>query len=186
MEDEIVKRPVGRPPLHRTTDRPEMHVEDPRERARRREEEILSGGLNFSDSQDEFYIDPKDIPEGWSYEWKRYSVLNEIQTNHLSALMANGWAYVTPEAYPKIPPTSGLVIQRGNVLMERPLAITQKFIERDKRLAQLQVDTKAAQIEGSARAKIGSEYDVTNKGDPIRARGVAGAKKTYAPIPVPE
>ena len=185
MEEEIVKRPVGRPPLHRTADRPEMHVEDPRELAKIREAQILGTLGDLDEHQDEFWYDPSLVPDGWSWEWKRYQVLNEIQHSHINALLRTGWTFVPASKYPQLVPqgnTEEKIIRRGNALMERPASITKMMSDRDKRLAQLQVDTKAAQLEG----RVGSEYATSNKGDPIRARGVAGAKKTYAPIPVPE
>jgi hypothetical protein len=61
-----------RPPL-----RANLKEEDPRERARRRAEEIREhlGGLD--EGTDEFYIPPSIVPDGWTYEWKRHTIFNQ-------------------------------------------------------------------------------------------------------------
>ena len=181
METETqTPRGPGRPPLRKED--ATMRADDPREAAKRREQEILGTIGEIGDTQDEFWIDPKYIPEGWSWEWKRYSVLNEIQQSHINALKRTGWEFVKPDKYPVVPETNGMVILRGNALMERPASITEMMSERDKRLAKLQMETKAAQLEG----KVGADYALDNKGTPIYAKGIAGAKKSYSPMPVPD
>ena len=180
METDEVRRGPGRPRKDIEDVRPEAHA-DPREAARIRTKQILGTMAGIDDHQDEYWIDPNYTPAGWSREWKRYTVLNEIQQTHLNSLMRTGWEYVTPDGYPVMPPTNGMVIHRGNVLMQRPEAITKMMAERDQRLAQMQVDIKAAQVDG-----IDPNFAKSNKGDPIRAHGIAGAKKSYSPMQVPD
>lgn len=183
METETPHRGPGRPPLRKDPDivRPEMHAEDPREAAKRREQEILgTGNLDNIDEPDEYWIDPKFIPDGWSWEWKRYSVLNEIQQSHINSLKRTGWEFVPPDKYPIIPGVNGMIVHRGNALMERPASITAMMMDRDRRMAKLVMDNKAAQIEGKALEKIGSDYSLTNRGDKI-----GSVKKSYSPMAVP-
>ena len=184
MEDETeFKRGPGRPRIHPQIEaKPDLRPEDPRERARLREQEILGTLGDIDEHQDEYRIDPRFIPEGWSWEWKRFSVLNEIQHSHINALKRTGWEFVAPDKYPVVPATNGVIVLRGNALMERPQAITARMEERDRRMADMQMATKAAQLEG----KIGPDYAASNKGEAIRAHGVAGARKSYSPMPVPD
>lgn len=185
METEITHRGPGRPPNRKEEDRPEMRADDPRELARIREQEILGNLGNLDEHQDELWYDPDIIPAGWSWEWKRYSVLNEIQHSHINALKRTGWEFVSAKKYPSLVPagaTEEIIVRRGNALMERPETITKMMAARDQRMAVAQMETKAAQMEG----KIGKDFGQTNKGEPIRAHGVAGVKKSYSPMTVPE
>ena len=85
MVDEIEKRGPGRPPMHRETPRPEMHPEDPRVLAEIRAAQIMENlGDDIDGQSDEFWFDPVLKPDGWSWEWKRHTVLNEIQHSHLN------------------------------------------------------------------------------------------------------
>src|ERR1700676_2790894 len=53
-------------------------VEDPRARAARRALELREQrGGDMDDGVDKFYIDPRIIPDGWSYEWKALTVLGK-------------------------------------------------------------------------------------------------------------
>jgi hypothetical protein len=169
-------------PEPRSEPRADAH-ENPRAAAERRAQELLNGGsLDNINEPDEYYIDPKYIRDGWSWEWKRYSVLNELQTSHINALKRTGWEFVSPSHYPLIEPNAaGVVVYRGNALMERPLSITNMMEERDRKLAKLQMDTKAGQVEG-----VDPSFSKSNKGEPIRSHGVAGPKTSYSPMRVPE
>lgn len=182
--DEIVKRGPGRPPLREHEHRAEMHPEDPRELARIRAAKILENLGDLDEATDEFHFDLSLKPEGWSWEWKRYTVLNEIQHSHINGLRRTGWEFVDARKYPSLVPigwAESLVLRRGMVLMERPKEITLMMEARDKRLAKNQMDIKAAQIEG-----IDPNFTKSNRGDPIGAHGVVGAKKSYSPMAVPD
>lgn len=61
----------------RKTMRPEMRPEDARARAEARAAEIRGNRGNMDDGIDEFYVDSKNIPDGWSYEWKRHTLLGK-------------------------------------------------------------------------------------------------------------
>lgn len=181
MNDDIAHRGPGRPPLRKDAVT-EMRADDPRAAAERRAQELLNGGaLDTIDEADEYWIDPKYIPDGWSWEWKRYSVINEIQQSHINSLKRTGWEFVSPDKYPIMPASNGVIVHRGNALMERPASITQMIMDRDRRAANLQVEMKAAQIEGKAREKIGSDYSLTNRGEKI-----GQLKKSYSPMAVPD
>ena len=157
--------------------RTEMHAEDPREAARIREAQILENFQGIDEAQDEYWIDQAYIPDGWSWEWKIYSVLNEVQQSRINAYKRTGWDFVPPSKYPMIPPTNGIIIHRGNALMERPASITKMMSDRDQKMAKAQMDSKTAQLEG----KVAADFDLSNKGDPI-----SRVRKTYSPMQVPD
>ena len=180
METDEVRRGPGRPPMRKepeVTPRAEIRADDPREAARLREAQILENFKGVDEHQDEYWIDPDYIPAGWSWEWKIYTVLNEIQQSRINAYKRTGWEFVSPEKYPMIPAVNGIIVHRGKALMERPETITQIMAERDSRAAKFQMDSKTAQLEG----KVSAEYALTNKGDKI-----SSVKKSYSPMAVPD
>jgi len=94
---------------------------------------------------DIFYIDPMIIPEGWSYEWKAYSVTGEPQRAHQAMLHANGWRSVPARRHDGVfmtPGHDGPVEQGGQMLMERPMVLTQEAREDAQRAAKAQVQLK--------------------------------------------
>ena len=98
-----------------------------------RDGEILSfKGDEYGDS---FALPPHEIPEGWSYQWVRQSVLgndDKTYSNNLP-MKANGWREVPQDRHPHT-----LTNQRGMQLMERPAQMTAaaEHRERDKAMQQ--------------------------------------------------
>ena len=123
-EEPAIEAPafVERPPLRQP-------VESSMDRAARRTLELrghFTGGV-LDEGADEFYINPAIIPEGWSYEWKLYSILNEEQSSYQVTLARTGWEPVPTERHPELMPRGTkekTVMRRGMQLMERPLEIT--------------------------------------------------------------
>ena len=84
-----------------------------------RDGEILSfKGDEYGDS---FSIPPQEIPDGWSYQWVRQSVLGNDDRTYSNNLpmQANGWRPVPQDRH-----AHTLTNQRGMVLMERPAGMT--------------------------------------------------------------
>lgn len=77
-------------------------------------------------TEDRTYIDPAIIPEGWSYEFKRASVFNKPDTNHLNNLMDNHWSPVPADRHANL-----VVEQDGLILMERPSYLTLEARQED-------------------------------------------------------
>lgn len=80
-------------------------------------------------NDDMFYIPVEEIPEGSSYEWKRYSVLGEEQPFYLAQMREQGWEPVNPKRHPNwVPPgySQPHIIKGGLILMERPIELTEE------------------------------------------------------------
>jgi hypothetical protein len=136
-----------RPPL-----RTSPKAEDPRERARKRAEEIREhlGGLD--EGTDEFYIPASIVPDGWTYEWKRHMIFNQEDPAYTVQLRREGWDPVPvdrcarhrsmmPENWSK-----GTIERKGMVLMERPSEISAEVRRMDLLRARQQVRVKEQQL----------------------------------------
>ena len=82
---------------------------------------------------DKFYIDPRDIPDGWDYNWKRYETLGQTDGSYEVELAQSGWEAVDVSRHPHMMPANykGPIIREGMMLMERPAEISNraKFLE---------------------------------------------------------
>jgi hypothetical protein len=157
--------------------------EDPRTRAARRALELREHGSINDEGSDEFYIDPRVIPDGWSYEFKRLTVLGAPDPSYEVALALKGWEPVPASRHPEMMPASyrGNTIERkGMLLMERPAEITNEIKARDYRNARDQVGQKEAQLYGSP-AGPNSPFAPDNKGARLNT-----IKRDYEPISVPK
>jgi len=149
--------------------------EDPKARAARRAAELRDHG-SLDDGVDEFYIDPASIPDGWTYEWKRKTVLGQEDPAYQVAVARAGWEPVPASRHPEMMPTgwSGAIIERkGQVLMERPTEIVNQAKARDYKRARDQVRMKESQLSGTPANTL--------------ERTPANISKSYeAVIPVPK
>ena len=135
----------GRPP--RNAIRPAEHVEgvsareadhepaheSPRVRTRSRKATV---------NEDMFYIPVEEIPEGSSYEWKRYSVNGQQDPFYLAGMRQQGWEPVDPKRHPNwVPPgyAEPNIIKGGMILMERPIELTQEARRETRALAKQQM-----------------------------------------------
>ncbi len=153
--------------------------EDPRIRAARRAAELREHG-SLDDGNDKFYIDPKIIPDGWSYEYKMFTVLGKEDPSYQVQLRQNGWEPVPVSRHPELMPVGyegNTIIRDGQMLMERPLEITEERKQRDRRNAREQVQAKEEQL-GAAPA---GTFERNNKGEKL-----ATIKKSYESIPIPK
>ena len=155
--------------------------EDPRVRAARRAAELREHlGDDLGDGVDEFYIDPRVIPEGWSYEWKRHTTLGAQDPSYQVALARGGWESVPAHRHPEMMPDNwkGAAIERkGMILMERPAEITEQVKARELRKAREQVGQKEQQLYGAPAGQFARD----NKGNPL-----VKVAKSYEPIPIPK
>lgn len=87
--------------------------------------------------------DPFAIPEGieppdWVYQWKRYSIYNQVDHTHLSKLARVGkWTAVPAERHDGVfmpHGVTGSIIHDGLILMERP-RILHEEAEREEKAA---------------------------------------------------
>ena len=167
-------------PAMRTAMRPEMRQEDSRARAARRTAEILGNlkGELVNEGYNEFSA--PDAPPGWTYEWKTKSVLNQEQYSYQSELKRTGWQEVPSTRHPEMVPEDKerwpVIEKKGLVLMERPVVITDKVRQAERRKAAEQISAKKAQLGETKPGQFGPD-------DP-RVR--PSVKNSYSPVAVPE
>lgn len=169
VRDDLVRREM----------RPEVREEDPRTRAARRAAEIRNHINVDDDGVDDFFIDPAVIPPGWSYEWKRRTVMNEENAAYQVQLQLKGWEPVPASRHPEYMPDGGrysTIERKGMVLMERPLEITEAARQAELRKARLQVRSKEEQL----NAAPNGTFERNNKD-----ASLAKVSKSYEPIPIP-
>lgn len=154
MEEAAV---VPRAPVHqaRVVDRREPdHVGDhdaPRIRTRRRKAAV---------NEDMFYIPMDEIPEGLNYEWKRWENVGAQDPFYIAGMREQGWEPVNPKRHPNwVPPgyNEPHIIKGGQILMERPMALT---IEARKELRQL---SKKQVIEAEQRLGMTPKGELTRQ-----------------------
>jgi len=154
---------------------------DPRIRAAARAAQLRDHlGDGLGEGIDEFYIDPAIIPDGWSYEWKRETVLGQPDPSYQVTLAQRGWEPVPASRHPQLVPpgwTGAHIPRKGCVLMERPKEITDEVRAQEIRRARDQVRQKEAQL-GAAPA---GTFERDNKGNTM-----VNIKKSYESIPIPE
>lgn len=101
--------------------------------------------MRVSRRQDKFFIDPRLIPDGWSYEWKRVSVYGQPDPDHMINLKSNHWRPVPLARHPNMMPgiskdgETTAIIKDGQMLMERPLYLTIDAQQEDYEIAVGQV-----------------------------------------------
>jgi len=157
-----------------------LREEDPRVRAARRAEEIRNHLGTMDEGTDEFYIDPRDIPPGWSYEWKRKVVMGKEDPAYQVHLARMGWEPVPASRHPSYMPegTSVATIERkGMILMERPSELSEEARAIEQRRARNQVKQKESQLNSAPEGTM----------QRTRSDGTAltSIKKSYEAIPVP-
>ena len=161
--------------------RPELRDDDPRSAAKRRAAEIIGHLGDMDAGTDDFYFPPDQIPDGWTYEWKRKLVYNAEDPAYQVALARTGWEPVPARRHPEMMPVAwkGETIERkGMVLMQRPKEITDRVIDIDRQRARNQVRAKEQQLAATPPGSMEKEYS-----DP---RSRPSIKKSYEAMPVPK
>jgi len=131
---------------------------------------------NFDASMhDEFYIDPRKIPEGWDYNWKRESIAGMTDQEHMIEMRGVGWEPVDARRHPEMMAIGyvGPVRRKGMILMERPSEITR--IAMDRELA------TAREVVASKERALGMTPSGTFERDSRRT----GVNKSYEPMNIP-
>lgn len=163
----------GRKPM-----RPEMRPDDSRARAEARAAEIRENRGSLDDGIDEFYIDQRLVPDGWSYEWKRHTLLGKEDPAYQVQLARGGWEAVPASRHPDMMPIGNYetIERKGMILMERPLSLTIEAKEIELRRARNQVRAKEQQLSQTP------DGTMTRQHDSVRP----SVKKSYQPVPIPE
>lgn len=185
MEQEIQRRRGKDPRVSEQTEqvavpRNEMRTdmrESSLERARKRADALRGTIETISDGVDEFLL--PDAPEGWTYEWKRKTLLGAEDPTHMVELYQAGWEPVPVNRHPEWMPVgwdgSSTIERKGMILMERPTEIVEESRRRHDFMARKQVRDKEAQIAGAP--------DGTMTRDHAQVR--PQIKKGYEAIPIP-
>jgi len=153
--------------------------EDPRARAARRALELREHG-GLEQSTDKFYIDPRVIPDGWSYEWRTLTIWGKEDPSYAVNLAQKGWESVPRTRHPEMMPehhAGNTIVRDGQMLMERPKEITDEAKAKEYRAARDQVRAKESQLSGAPAG----QFERDNKGAPM-----ASVKKSYETIKIPD
>jgi len=156
--------------------------EEPRARAARRAAELMGYVEGATQGEDKFYIDPRIIPDGWSYEYRRHTILGKPDPSYEVTLAQAGWEAVPARRHPELMPVGweGSIIEReGMILMERPAEITAKMKALELRRAREQVGQKEEQLYGEP-AGPDSPFQPDNHGKRLVKLG-----KSYE-MPIPD
>jgi hypothetical protein len=135
--------------------RPAMREESPLERARKRTAEILGHIGDMDEGTDEFYIPLEIIPDGWTYEWKRKTVLGQEDPTYAVSLARAGWQAVPmnrDRAHMAMMPANwphNTIERKGLILMERPTEVIMQVRSIEQKAARDQVRAKEAQLSGT-------------------------------------
>lgn len=153
---------------------------DPRARAARRAMELREHLGTMEDGVDKFYVDPRIVPDGWSYEWKTHTILGKENPSYQVSLAHRGWEPVPRSRHPEMMPdnyTGNTIVREGMILMERPAEITDEVKAAEYRKARDQVKTKETQLNASPPGT----FERDNKGKPM-----ASVSRSYETIPIPK
>ncbi len=168
-----------------TTSRPDMRPplrdDDPRAAAARRTAEIEGHLGDMNEGTDEFFFSPDQVPDGWTYEWKRRTIMGQEDPAYQVALARTGWEPVPSRRHPEMMPFNwkGDTIERkGMVLMQRPKAITDRIEEMDRHRARNQIKAKEQQLNAAPPGTMENEFS------DARTRPVI--KKSFEAIPIPK
>jgi hypothetical protein len=141
-----ITRNVRRPPIHSGEERDAVH--EPVHTRRRRKSNTIS--------EDRFAFPLDQIPEGSSYEWKRFSVMGQEDPFYIAAMREQGWEPVDPKRHINLLPpgyTLPHIIRDGLILMERPSELTRE--------ARSEMEFNAKKQMREAEQRIGKTPDGT-------------------------
>lgn len=171
---EAIETVASAPPM-----RSSMREESPRERAAKRAAELRDHLGDLDEGTDEFYVDPNAIPDGWTYNWKRFSVYEQEDTGNQLKVKRDGWSPVPVERHPEMMASNTdmkYIMRKGMVLMECPTEIVDERKRIDLKRARDQVRYKESQIAGTPDGTLTRDH----------ARVKPQIKKSYEAMPVPE
>ena len=141
--------------------RAEAREESSAERAKRRTAEIMGHIGDMDEGTDDFYISPSDIPEGWSYEWKRHLLLGAEDPTYAVQLARMGWEPVPASRHPHMMPSGwskNTIERKGLILMERPREVVEEARRLRDRAARDQVRAKEAQLSGTPEGTMTRDH----------------------------
>lgn len=114
---------MGRPPGSRNTRSTETRQADTRQSDQRE--------MPSSAHVGRLYVDPREIPDGFTYGWVRIASFNEPDDDHWDMKSSEGWSPVPRSRHPKFArgsllpgrtsdPYSDVIVRGGLLLCEKP------------------------------------------------------------------
>lgn len=126
------------------------------------QEPIIPTNINFNDYEggedDDAQYDEEagnafhtpEAPDGFMYQYRRYSVKGAPDQDHYTYLLRRGWRPVPTSRHPSLMapdhPKDAAIIKRGMILMEIPLDRHTSRVAKSKSNATQQVREKEAQL----------------------------------------
>lgn len=142
--------------------RADLRAEDPRAEAERLAAEWFGHLDSLGPHKDKYYVDPSKIPDGWSYEWRTYTVVGKENPQYQVQMQRAGWRPVPAKRHPELMPkdwSEGVVLIDGMLLMERPKAITDFQQARDKREADAPIKNIRDKLSGAPPNQLPRDAD---------------------------
>lgn len=134
-----------------------------------------------TDMPNKFHVPVEDIPVGTSYQWNNYSVFGKGDPAYDSFMEMQGWTPVPADRHPHLVPRDhkGPIVVDGQILVERPQALTNEALQEELDKARGEVRMKEEQLYGTpqgtlprARANGSNEFIAVQKtvepGAPIK------------------
>ena len=161
--------PVAVDPVQRPEQRPEsprmaeVRAEDPRAEAERIANEWFGHLDSLGPQRDKYHIDPHKFPDGWTYEWKTFTVVGKENPQYQVQLARAAWRAVPVIRHPELmpggwDPNSAIIID-GMMLMERPSKITEFQKMQDQRAAKAPIDNIRAKLAGAPPGQLPRDAD---------------------------
>ena len=167
------------PKVERQEMRPPMRAEDPKARAAQRAAELRGHLGELDEGTDRYYVPADWIPDGWTYNWKRFSFYNEPDNDNQIRVKREGWTPVPISRHPQMMPdgyTGDIIMRDGLVLMECPTEIVVERQAIELRRAREQVRFKEQQLSGTPEGTMTRDH----------AKVRPQIKKSFEAMPIPE
>lgn len=134
---------------------PEHVIEHDKPRTRTRRK-------NFTGNPDKFYIPMEEIPQGLTYEWKRWTNMGEHDAAYIAEQMSQGWEPVPAKRHPHWNPpgyNEPHIIRHGMILMDRPEELTEEFKREMRQLSKRQVRDQEARLGKAGDGEATRDFD---------------------------
>jgi hypothetical protein len=103
------------------------------------------------DMPNEFDVPMDQIPAGMSYQWNVHTIFGQENHSMNAHMQMQGWEPVHSSRHPHLCPKDydGPIIVKGQILMERPMELTQEALQEDYDRARGEVRMKEEQLYGA-------------------------------------
>jgi hypothetical protein len=124
---------------------------------------------------DPFYVDPRIIPPGFSYEWKRRDVFGQPDETHWIEMRENHWKPVPASRHPELAGQNASIIERkGTVLCERPTYLSDEAQMEDLQKALAPVQHMEEIMYGTKPGELTRDHPSVRKLPGVRQQWAPG------------